>query len=57
MKDTWSTISSKLYGIVTVAGVNCEENEEVCDEFEAYGCPTIFVAPANIKFDYIKYTG
>jgi len=30
-------VSSKLYGIITVAGVDCYNNEEVCDEFEAYG--------------------
>ena len=57
MKDLWSKISSKLYGIITVAGVNCVDNDVLCDEFEAYGCPAIFVAPANIESDYIKYQG
>ncbi len=42
---------------MTVAGVDCDENEEVCEEFEAYGYPAIFVAPAKIDSEYLKYTG
>ena len=57
MKHLWSKVSARLYGIITVAGVNCIDNDVLCDEFEAYGCPAIFVAPANIESEYIKYQG
>ena len=46
-----------MYGIITVAGVDCNNNDMICDDFEAYGTPAIFIAPANIESDYIKYTG
>jgi hypothetical protein len=46
-----------MYGIITIAGVNCDEDEEICDEFEAYGYPKIYAAPANIDKEYIRYDG
>jgi len=56
-KEVWEKIASKMYGIVTIAGVNCDEDEEICDDFEAYGYPKIYVAPANIDEDYERYDG
>ena len=56
-KDMWTELASKLYGVITVAGVNCNQNDMICDDFEAYGWPAIYIAKANIESDYIKYTG
>ena len=39
LKDRYEKVAVKLYGIVTVAAVDCEEDEAICDEFEAYGVP------------------
>ena len=49
IKDLWQDLASRLYGIITVAGVNCNNNDMICDDFEAYGCPAIFIAKANIE--------
>ena len=55
LKDRYEKVAFKLYGIVTVAAVDCEEDEAICDEFEAYGVPQIWAASANIGADYLKF--
>lgn len=58
-KDVWKECAEKLYGIVTVAAVNCHEEKEdaLCEEFGVYSTPQILVFPANIAADGIKYEG
>ena len=56
-KEVWDKIAGKMYGIVTFAGVNCDADEEICDDFEAYGYPKIYAAHANIDEDYVRYDG
>ena len=34
-------IASKYYGIIKVAGIDCLEEEEVCEEFIAFETPSI----------------
>jgi hypothetical protein len=32
-----------MYGIIKVGAVECEDDEEVCEEFAVYNHPTIMV--------------
>lgn len=38
-KDEYVKLSEKLYGIIKVAGVNCHQEEELCEEFSVYDVP------------------
>lgn len=36
-KDEYELISSKLYGMIKVAAIDCLHEEELCEEFSVYG--------------------
>jgi thioredoxin-like negative regulator of GroEL len=41
LADTMKTLGEKTYGIFKVAVVNCDSDEELCDEFQAFDTPMI----------------
>lgn len=55
IRDEYKTVSQKLYGIVRVAAIDCDEDEEMCEEFSVYSQPTIMVFSENFKDDGQKY--
>lgn len=36
-------LAEKMYGIIKVGAVECEDEEELCEEFSVYSVPTLFV--------------
>jgi thioredoxin-like negative regulator of GroEL len=36
-------LAEKMYGILKVGAVDCEEDEELCEEFSVYSMPTILM--------------
>lgn len=58
-KDLIRDLAFKLYGIIKVASVNCQEDREdaLCEELGAYSTPRIIVFPANIAAEGIQYEG
>jgi hypothetical protein len=50
-------LASKYYGIFKVAGVDCLEEEELCEDFTVFEHPLIMVFPCNINSEGFKYTG
>lgn len=48
-------MSQKLYGIIRVAAIDCDEDEEMCEEFSVYSQPTIMVFSENFKDEGLKY--
>lgn len=48
-------MSQKLYGIIRVAAIDCDEDEEMCEEFAVYDVPTIMAFTENIKDEGEKY--
>jgi len=51
-------LASKYYGIFKVAGVDCLEEEELCEvEFFTFDYPTVMIFPSNIRMEGLKYTG
>jgi hypothetical protein len=33
LKDEYTTLASKMYGIIKVGAIDCHEEEELCEEF------------------------
>lgn len=56
-KDEYVKLSEKLYGIIKVAGLNCLDEEELCEEFGAYDVPQILIFTENTKDDGERYSG
>lgn len=50
-------LAGKFYGIFKVAGIDCLEDEELCEEFTVYEQPLIMVFPSNINSEGFKYIG
>ena len=46
-----------MYDIIKVGAIDCDEDEEVCEEFSVYSVPTIMIFTENINDDGEKYTG
>jgi hypothetical protein len=38
-REEYKTLSEKMFGIIGIAAVDCNEDEEVCEEFSAYSVP------------------
>jgi len=57
IKETWIELANKLYGIIKLAAVNCDEDEELCEEFDVYNTGTIVYFPDNTASSHEKYTG
>lgn len=56
-KDEYVKLSEKLYGIIKVAGVNCHQEEELCEEFSVYDVPQILIFTEQFKDDGERYKG
>ena len=56
IRDEYKILSDKMYGIIQVAGVDCEEDEDICEEFLVFDHPTIMAFTDNFKDDGEKYT-
>jgi len=41
LAETMKTLAEKTYGIFKVAVVNCDSDDELCDEFQAFSTPQI----------------
>ena len=46
-----------MYGIIKVGAVNCEEDEELCEEFAMYNVPSLMIFQESYSDDGEKYTG
>lgn len=57
MKDEWINLANKLYGIIKIAAVNCEDEEELCEEYEVKQIPTILYFPDNTALKHEVYKG
>lgn len=45
LQEMWKTLAEKVYGIFTIAAVNCKSDEEICDEFSVRETPIIVYFP------------
>jgi thioredoxin-like negative regulator of GroEL len=57
MKDEYRTMAEKMYGIIKVGAIDCNEDEELCEEFAVYEVPTIKVFAENFGDDGEDYKG
>ncbi len=56
-KDEYIRLAEKLYGIIKVAALNCQAEEELCEEFSIYEHPQTLIFTENMKDDGERYTG
>ena len=57
LKDEYKTLAEKMYGIVKVGGIDCREDEELCEEFTVYSVPKIVVFSENYGDEGEEYRG
>jgi hypothetical protein len=57
LKDEWTNLANKLYGIVKIAAVNCDDEEELCEEYDVKAIPTILYFPENTAQKHEVYKG
>jgi hypothetical protein len=46
-----------MYGIIKVGAIDCNEDEELCEEFSVYSVPTLLIFTENFRDDGERYTG
>lgn len=39
----YKELAEKMYGIIKVSALECEDEEELCEDFGVYNYPTIMV--------------
>jgi len=57
IKEEYKTLAEKMHGILRIAAVDCEEDEEMCEEFLVFDTPTIMVFTDQFSDDGEKYKG
>ena len=50
-------MAEKMYGIIKVGAVDCQNDEELCEEFAVYTHPTILVFQENYGDEGEPYKG
>jgi curved DNA-binding protein CbpA len=53
----WNALAARLEGIAKVAAVNCDENEDLCKEYNVKKYPGIVFFPESTIVDHEQYTG
>lgn len=51
------SIAEKLYGMIKVGGINCLDEEELCEEFSAFDVPQILIFTEAYSDDGERYRG
>jgi hypothetical protein len=46
-----------MYGIINVGAIDCQSEEELCEEFGMYDIPSIVIFTESFSEDGEKYTG
>lgn len=57
IKQPFTAFHDKFSEIFTIAAVNCEEDEEICEEFAALDTPAITIFNHDITQEGERYTG
>ena len=57
MTGEWKSLGKRLDGIINVGAVNCDENQELCVEFNIKKYPAVIFFPDNLELDHEFYTG
>lgn len=57
LRDVIKDVNSKFYGIFTVAVVNCDVDDRICDQYRATNTPEIHGFPSDFSHDGVRYTG
>ena len=57
IKDEYRALAEKMYGVLKVGAVDCQDDEELCEEFAVYSVPTIMVFQESYSDDGERYTG
>ena len=54
----WKSLSEKYYGVFKVAAINCETDEELCeDEFSVYDTPKVLGFESKLDSDEKIFMG
>lgn len=57
LKEEYTTLASKMFGIIKVGAIDCHEEEELCEEFGVFDTPTIKIYTENAYDDGDKFNG
>jgi DnaJ-domain-containing protein 1 len=57
LKEAILDLNNKFYGIFTVAAVNCDVDDGICDEYRAINTPDILGFPSDVSHEGTRYTG
>ena len=57
LKDEYRLLAEKMYGVLKVGAVDCQDDEELCEEFAVYSVPTIMVFQESYSDDGERCTG
>lgn len=57
LKEEYTTLAEKMYGILQVGAIDCHEDEELCEEFGVYNTPEIKIFTENASDDGETFKG
>ena len=57
VRDEYKILSDKMYGVFKIIAVDCDEDEEISEEFLVFDTPTIVVFTDNLDDEGEKYQG
>jgi len=57
LKDEYIQLAEKMFGIIKVGAINCNNEEELCEEFSVFETPSILIFTEAVSDDGQKFTG
>mmetsp|Transcript_780 Transcript_780/g.1389 ORF Transcript_780/g.1389 Transcript_780/m.1389 type:complete len:380 (+) Transcript_780:703-1842(+) len=57
LKQEYTTLAEKMFGILQIGAIDCHDEEELCEEFSVYDTPLIKIFTENAADDGEKFTG
>lgn len=56
-EDSYKEFANKMYGIIKVGAINCEEEIELCEEMSVYSTPALLAYTESFNDDGERYQG
>lgn len=56
-KEEYVKLAEKMYGVIKVGAIDCQSEEELCEEFGAYDIPQILVFSETFNDQGDRYLG
>lgn len=57
LQEEYKTLADKMFGIIKVGAIDCQQEEELCEEFGVFDAPVVKIYTEMLSDDGVTFTG